>query len=541
MANLVAYQAGPPFPTGSPLSAIDLEILRNNSIILYKVAANTSVPVLAFGGGNDIRSDKIYFNKSDSWLYHGGFRYFSGMTHLRLEGLVVVANANGGWTDTLKFYIGNTMDDNDPAKPTDDSMTVAANLRDTKVLNAGSNTIGYDIPISGLGFQDGDIIQVTITCTQARGGSSQPDYLKRSRYELYCFAYPVALAGWPGVPTFSGTNALTTANLEQLSSASEWIANYLSMISFQPATATLYGYLSFGRSATSSNPAHWTYPDQSMWSGTAVGANNHTKFELGGRVSVKDAQERYRLYKNGSGTPVDEWPSSSTWSEQKKTQDWVVDATLSNAEAAGFRMGNWLSNTTYGDDSGGYNDDPADKSKGRSRHHINYAHMVPASPLSEPGNGGYASITTENLSKESIQYNALKSRLNAIAYRLSLTKTLIDNNPLVFQRSYIVRPGFHTRTEDWGFLFKTNLMRFEKRRGARLFVRGKGVSVLYGPITVDATKEEFDYKFQYEKEIIPGDKMMSTYIYLDTMDGLFMGMPYYVRGNILYYAAETLR
>jgi hypothetical protein len=207
-------------------------------------------------------------------------------------------------------------------------------------------------------------------------------------------------------------------------------------------------------------------------------------------------------------------------------------------------MGNWLDVETYTDGngrSGGGVDTPEFPTRGRSHHNIDYAMMVPEGELPGPDSSPFNTIYAENASRENMTYASLRSVLNAIADIYSDTYAIIDDNPLAFARAYVVQPGMYRRPQDWEWLYKTNKYRFGARRGSRLWVRGRGVKVQYGPITVEKKENNFEYKFLYEQEIIPGDKFMSTYVYLDTLPGLFRGMPYYVSGQKIYYAMETMR
>lgn len=522
--TLSAYQSAPAFPTGAPLSGMDLEIVRSNAIILYNTAAYMSAPVMN-QGPHDRRSDTYQFNLPDQWLYFGAFQFRTGMTKLRIEGSY---NIPAPHTDTIKVYIGNNQDTNQPGVH-----TIASNLKETFTLS-GASTLAKEYTINTSGYADGDIIQFTMTATMNRTGSAQ-----YSVYRLYVFAYPVTLSGWPGLPTLSGTTALSQSNLQQISAAEEWIANYLNIMPMHGTPASVYETLSFGRYPNVGSSVHWSYPDQPMWAGSVIAGNGHTKFQLGGRITTKDAQERYRLFKDG--VLVGEYPSSSTWYAQQSTFDVVFEDTLTANSAATYRLGNWLNDQTYTNMSGGGNDDPNDKTKGRTRHNLWYAHMVRPTAATLPATS-YGNLAEEFAPRISVPYTTLKTKINSVCELLTAIKTMIDNNPLVFGRQYIVRPGLHKQVSDIPYLNKWNKYRFNARRGARLWLRGRGVKVQYGPISVEQKADAPpEYKWLYEKEITPADKVMTNYIYLDTVEGLFPGLPYWIEAQELYFAGESLR
>lgn len=513
---LHVYNDPPIFVSGSPVSAIDLETLRKNAHAMYNVILGLSVPVMQ--QSIDRRNLGATGNMSSGitgggWLkfYHGAFQFHTGMDKFRFE---------------MYYEV--------PVQPSADNFKIYFKVNDAWVLQGtqslAANTTGnvaWEFDVDTQGFQENEIVEIQVDYDKPGAPAEYPP----SHYHFKaCFVYPVTLASWPGIPSLSGTAAVSESALNQLSLACDWLMRRINLLPQLPITATLLHTMSFIRGTLPPDGAFWHVPDQSMWSGGAVFANQNTRFKIGGKVTFKDAQERYILYRDN--VAVDYWPSSSTYSTPYTTTTWELEDTQSVPASSHYRVGNILLPNTGG------NDDP-NAGTGRTRHNFDFARVENVGGLT-PATWTFDN-TVENVSRTNMTYATLRNRLLAISEMFEEIYNYIAANPLVFARAYITRPMMAVRDEDYEWLYKWSMYRFEKRRGTVLWLRGKGVRVSYGPITVKHQEQEFDYEFKYDEEVIPGDQVQSTFVYLDTLPGLFHGMPYYVRGKFVAYAAESFR
>ena len=123
---------------------------------------------------------------------------------------------------------------------------------------------------------------------------------------------------------------------------------------------------------------------------------------------------------------------------------------------------------------------------------------------------------------------------------MTATKALIDASPFLFSRAYVIRPMAMRRDKDIADIANWNFAVMQRRKGVRLWVRGRGVTIQYGPVKLNKDGDPTSYEFMFNEDVIPGDQMQDTYVYLDTLPGLFYGMAYAIRGTEVIYSAEQL-
>lgn len=157
---------------------------------------------------------------------------------------------------------------------------------------------------------------------------------------------------------------------------------------------------------------------------------------------------------------------------------------------------------------------------------------------------GYAVATppTDFAAAAAITDPTLDGRLNALVTMLNNIKARLDARPELWNRVRAVRrrPA-HDDHEN------TKLARqyphVITRRGDRLVIRGKGVSIGWGGITLK-TKEGAldydDYTFAHEQQAVSGEKYETQTIYLDSLPALYPGTPYYLFGGDIVYCSEYL-
>ncbi len=118
-------------------------------------------------------------------------------------------------------------------------------------------------------------------------------------------------------------------------------------------------------------------------------------------------------------------------------------------------------------------------------------------------------------------------------------------NPRVFDRATMSRSRYgvnQAQNEYWETVFVPSIY----RQGDILWVKGQGLKIAYGPVTIEKKSDSkpndvWGYKFLYEEELLDGDKITQSYFYLDQFKGLYPGMRYFIIGKDVIYAAEHLR
>lgn len=148
---------------------------------------------------------------------------------------------------------------------------------------------------------------------------------------------------------------------------------------------------------------------------------------------------------------------------------------------------------------------------------------------------------------QSLTYAQLKAELNSVASIVSGVNTTVTTHTRIFNRApmFSGRPVINEAQNE--FFEHTFIPLVDKRIGDVLWVKGQGVRICYGPQTLDTGEEDaldtamWKIKWEFEEEIIGGDRIDQTYVYLDSFPALYPGMPYYLMGKDILYAAEHLR
>jgi hypothetical protein len=155
---------------------------------------------------------------------------------------------------------------------------------------------------------------------------------------------------------------------------------------------------------------------------------------------------------------------------------------------------------------------------------------------------GYPVATppTAFVTNASIASTTLDTQLNAIITMLNAIDTRLDGVPQLWNRARAVRRSF---AQDDRQLAKLK-MRFPHRivrRGDKLIVRGKGVSLGWGGIVLESGEAGLDYdkyKFAREETVIDGEHYDTAIVYYDALEALYPGQPLYIYGTDVVYAAE---
>jgi len=474
-----------PVPTfydsvGMILSAADLRAIRRNAAIVDGLSYR-QMPCFDSSAGLDTYTVGYYPSSPPFRIWNGYFRFRSGMTTLTIEG-----SATPAGSETIKVFLNG-------------SGTAAATITPT-------SSFTQNITISGLGYTDGQIVQVEL---QVQGSASTAT----ARYVIYdIYASPISFAtAWPGVPTFSGT--YSALKLNQLSNAAQWLFDRMAATPIVPNLMMRYALGSFG-----------TLPNlRPLWYGSVGRYFSNDIFRLFGvYTNVTDVAQKLYVYINGSlaSTLGPFGPGTATIS---------IPVALTHTLGTRVEASVWEETITPGAVQAAWK---------QSRFSLTYRYSQ------ADGSGyPYATMPADFSPAVNISAATLDSRLNALATVLNNTKTRIDNTPNIWNRARAVRRWFGKNGEDTQGDFDARARPFFARQGYRLVVKGKGVSIGFGPITVPSDPQkgpQYDaHTYGKTESVIDGDKVDTKTVYLDSIDGLVPGTTYQLVGDV-QYAEELL-
>lgn len=377
----------------------------------------------------------------------------------------------------------------------------------------GGSTFSEDIDISA-GFTDGQIVTVNIfTSGNPDNDPRDPtDYTSLFRIDDI-YAHPIEVAStWPGVPTFSGT--FNAARFNQLLDAATYIWDRVRAVPIVPFISTIYT-LATHRQET-----------LQMFDGSVGRYAANEVFRVVGTLNCRTNAEHYEIEYGGTTY------TSATYTAG---QNVAISHPFALTQTLGTRIPVYIravvEDDFYIDNAGIFS---------------TYSFTV---MRSEADGDGYATATPPSVwtAGESIAVGALNSRLNALATMLDDAKARLDATPELWNRARAARRPFakdetqHTRN------YKRHAMLFQ-RQGGVLIVRGKGIKIGYGAITVKppAVKGEqlepvnwSDFSFAFEQSVgSEGDTVQTHTVMLDSLPGLRPTMLYYVFGPSIEFAAE---
>lgn len=462
------------------LSAADLRALRRNAAIVDGLSYRP-MPCFDSSAGLDTYTVGYYPSSPPFRIWNGYFRFRSGMATLTIVGSATPAGA-----ETIKVFLNG-------------GGAAVATI-------TPSSSFTQNITISGLGYTDGQIVQVEL---QVQGSAATSG----ARYVIYdIYASPISYATpWPGVPTFSGT--YSALKLNQLSNAATWLFGRMAATPIVPNLMMRYALGSFG-----------TLPNlRPLWYGSVGRYYSNDIFRLYGvYTNVTDIAQKLYVYINGSlaATLGPFGPGTATIS---------IPVALTHTLGTRVEASIWEETVTPGAVSAAWK---------QSRFSLTYRY-------SQADSSGYpyAAMPTDFTPATSISAATLDSRLNSLATILSDTKARIDATPAIWDRARAVRRWFGKNGEDTQDDFDARARPFFSRQGYRLVVRGKGVSIGFGAITVpsDPQKGPLYDKHTYGRteSVVDGDKVDTKTVYLDSIEGLVPGTTYQLLGDV-QYAEELL-
>lgn len=422
----------------------------------------------------------------EGWVWRGGFQYRPGLTTARFR---YYSKTNPGSGNGHFFIYFNT----------------------TLVYSATCNQGGLitvDIAINGMGYTDQEIVSVYIVQRNDTGDTG--DVFFNDVYVLDAYVFPMAsvvTTSWPGLPSFG---SLSASNLNQLVSAENWLVTRIKLI---PNTLSMSMFKWQG----TDNPVGGSGTYFTM---RATNGNTHLygqvyyvcNVDVGYiRVETGGITWDYGPYVKGSAQMVE------------------IDVDLI---AAGL-----LIDTDYLSQVKELIDTPdSGPAKLRKNSRMTYRRLF----MGAPTHSIPAGAPTRDM-LESLTFSTLQSNLNTISTQLATVKATIDANPLVFNRGQMFRNRMVRNTEEMEYWEKEQIGCMI-RQGSLLWVKGQGLKIAYGAITIKITAddEKWDYSFEHEAELTPADEVRQQYFFLDSFPGLYPGQNYWIIGKDIHYAAEHL-
>ena len=343
------------------------------------------------------------------------------------------------------------------------------------VLNttqAASASFTKNITLSG--YTDGDIILIDIY--------TNGNVLSTARYVIWeMYGAPVVTAAtWPGVPSFSGT--YNAARFNQIIDAATYIWERVTAIPILPFVSAIYA------DATHKVETHIMFTGAVGRYYTGAGGEI---VRVIGYVKGGNTAEHYEVYYNGSLAYT-----SATFTVNEVVSIYVP---LTLSHTAGTRAAvEVFAVVTDASNQDGHN----------TQNSLYTLQMI----RSEASASGYATAAppTAFTAEESISAATLNSRLNAIATMLSNAKARLDARPEQWNRAQAFRRVY---AADEHHILRNHKRHAAvlQRQGDTLIVRGKGIKVGWGALTVDppgetnGTPNPVDYgKFHWANEVSVG-------------------------------------
>lgn len=412
-------------------------------------------------------------------IWNGGFQFLNGVTTARF----VVTFIPVGGSHKVKIL-----------------------FNDIQVYDAAisSSTYNIDITINDKGYYHEQIITVKVVLYSPAG-----DYFNTTAVVNDAYIFPITSVGnqlaWGGVPTFTG-GYVNQTKLNQLATAQDWLAVRFSMVSMVATQSLLY--------FQGTNKSNTTQP---FYYATVTPTANGRKLKATIYITSRNPQTYLRVSINGQN--IEYGPYGL---EQQAYIPLDIDmASIGCTDNVDYQV---IISERCVVGNGFFN----------SR--VSVGHL-------RTDNDGIviSGVPSAYIMKGEYNYGQILSTLQSISDLTVAAYNTIINMPLIHQRARMFR-GMLTVKPDQVEYWGSNFVARNIRRGDKLWVKGKGLTLMYGPITVDRTaeKDKWEYEFQYQETLTNGDAVESKYVYLDQYEGLFPGVTYFITGKEVNYVAEYL-
>lgn len=451
-----------------PLSAADLNQTRDICVLLDGLTFRRQTACCSSGAqtAGDAANWHTRGDYRQSWW--GGF-FRTGMTTLTIEGVNDYR---------LDFYLNGTFNSFQAAAPG-----------------------GFTKNITLSGYSDGDAVLLEVR-TNGNPTTAPGGYTPLYRIDDVYMTPIVVTSAWGGVPTFAGT--YNAARFNQFLDAAQYIWDRVVAI---PMIPILGGIMI---------PASHRQETIRLFDGSVGRYASNEALRVYGNLNCRTNAEHFEI--SVGGALVYTSPTYTAGQDIAIAQSVALTNTLGTRTAVAIRA--VIEDDTYG------------------RFPSVFSSYTLSAIRSEADSAGYATQTppTAFTAEESISAATLNSRLNALATMLSTAKGRLDSRPELWGRSRLMRRVFakdETQVARNTRRYAANFV----RQGDRLIVRGKGVKVAYGAISFKPPAKEgepinyADFSWATEQSVGgQEDKVQTSIVYLDSLDGLELGMRYYVFG-----------
>lgn len=315
---------------------------------------------------------------------------------------------------------------------------------------------------------------------------------------LAIYATPLTYSvTWPGVPTF--TTTWSAAKLTQLCDAMQWVYDRANVAPIRPDLSLLYQLAPFSGD------------NRPMYFGSVGRWFSNSQFRFGGSL----------MNATSPGLQIDVYfDGSLVYSSANIPVGTTVFSTA--LSLAGFSVGQqiqvaiYVNNTIAGPQPWSFSRLTLNAARSEVDTSAIYATML-ATP---PADIAYARTS-------------LAAFLNGLSATVLGAHDRIVNTPAVFSRIWAQR-RFFSKTNSMSELSQRRGRPRITRQGDRLTVRGKGVSIGWGPIVLPTNEAGFDFDNWspiHTAALTDSDKIQTQTVYLDNFAGLTMGLPAYIIGD----------
>jgi hypothetical protein len=392
--------------------------------------------------------------------------------------LTIAGRATGYGASTLRFYVDGV-----------DKGTVTLGSTWTKTISIAS------------GYTSGQFIDIQINV------ESNPS--ETSVYIIDAvYGTPItAPTSWPGAPSWGGA-VYSATRLNQFVAACGNLYDRMNLIPIVAQVAHVFV------------PVTHKAETHRIYSGSVLRSFTEDKLRVFGSAVINNTAELFKVYLDGVLAYTSPTMTLGTYSI-------LQDITLSHT--VGTRAGVAIE-VTVTDAS---NQDP------NNTHNSRYT--ITAARAQATGAGyPYATPPAAFVGNGSINDAPLDTALGTLSSMLTTVNSRLNGRPELWGRAYAMRKRYALDEHQ-----NTKLMRIYphvmQRLGDRLVVRGKGVKIGWGAITVESQDTGIDYsKYTWtnEQEIIGGDSVDTAIVFLDSLPGLYRGTQYFVFGSDVIWAGE---
>ncbi|MCG8348230.1 MAG: hypothetical protein MI924_10680 [Chloroflexales bacterium] len=472
---LQTYQDSPAFANNQIFAAADYNVLRSNLQTLDRV---TLLGRVAFSRYAATTADNPAKTDADPLsVWYGSFEYTTSAT----TATVVTWSASVLGTETYQVYFDGVLR----------GSITAANGNQAITIN-NINTFGYN---------EGQVVDVDVRLVGTNTAS---------QYQVWdAYISPLALSdAWPGVPTFG---AISSANLNQLSNAIDWIARRVNLQRFQPFfTVRKFPGLFW-------SPTTWP-----IWSGTITRSTNATQLVLRTWYSGAGGYTEFlELLVNGAVVqsigPIS-GDSGATF---------IYD--MSGIAVGALAAIQFRSTVTAG----------AGNDTIRTRHSIVDCFVQDPAPT-------YQTQPPVETATGSDTFATVQSQLNSLATNANALKSRIDSNTDRWSRRRFFRRRYGLDGPG-GFQqeYYTPIMFPQRARlGDLLIVKGQNIGIGWGSFGLNVINDEpgghIGVEWTQNENLIGADAAETVRIGFDRFAGLYPGKLYAITGTDVRYVAEQL-